>query len=208
MRVSRLSADSRRWWRLGLVVVAALGLALACNRREPGSTADRAIRVAVLRADARAREHGEGVPRISARAIELYCEAAQLGDAEAQFSLGWMYANGRGMARDNRMASLFFAMAAEQGHEYAQKMLAFVGPAAADLPECMRDPPPPMVAEAVDAETRGRFRRVDAGAEEGGRARAQARARIPDQPARSRSPSFAPSRTSIRTRARRRMRRG
>jgi soluble lytic murein transglycosylase-like protein len=59
-----------------------------------------------------------------------------------------MYANGRGIRRDNRMASLFFAMAAEQGHEYAKKMLAFVGPAAADLPECMRDPPPPMVAEA------------------------------------------------------------
>ena len=113
-----------------------------------GIEADRAIRVAVLVADARAREHGEGVPRDIPRAAELYCEAAHLGDAEAQFSLGWMYANGRGIGRDNRMASLFFAMAAEQGHEYAKKMLAFVGPAAADLPDCMRDPPPPMVAEA------------------------------------------------------------
>jgi hypothetical protein len=38
------------------------------------------------------------------------------------------------------MASLFFGIAAAQGHEYARKMLAFVGPSAADLPECMRDP--------------------------------------------------------------------
>ena len=80
--------------------------------------------IATLRAEARAYEHGEGVPRDPARAVELYCEAARLGDAEAQFSLGWMYANGRGMPRDNRMASLFFGMAAAQGHEYAQKMLA------------------------------------------------------------------------------------
>ena len=92
-----------------------------------------------LRLEARAHEHGEGVPKDFAHAVTLYCEAARLGDAEAQFSLGWMYANGRGIPRDNRMASLFFGIAAVQGHEYAQKMLAFVGPAAADLPDCMRD---------------------------------------------------------------------
>jgi transglycosylase-like protein with SLT domain/Sel1 repeat-containing protein len=147
MMLSRLSADSRRWWRLGLIVVALWG-GFGMQPARAGIDADRAIRVALLVADARAREHGEGVPRDVRRAAELYCEAAHLGDAEAQFSLGWMYANGRGIPRDNRMASLFFAMAAEQGHEYAKKMLAFVGPSAADLPECMRDPPPPVVAEA------------------------------------------------------------
>jgi hypothetical protein len=78
------------------------------------------------------------------RAAALYCEASRLGDAEAQFSLGWMYANGRGIQRDNRMASLFFGMAAEQGHEYAKKMLAFVGPSGStvELPDCMREPAP------------------------------------------------------------------
>jgi len=105
--------------------------------------ADTAERIAALRNDARAHEHGEGVPRDPARAAALYCEASRLGDAEAQFNLGWMYANGRGIPRDNRMASLFFGMAAEQGHEYARKMLAFVGPSGStvELPECMRDPP-------------------------------------------------------------------
>lgn len=111
------------------------------------ATEDPAVdRVAALRSEARAHEHGEGVARDAARAVELYCEAARLGDAEAQFSLGWMYANGRGMPRDDRLASLFFQMAADQGHVYAQRMLGYVGPAA-DLPECMRDPAPPPVEE-------------------------------------------------------------
>jgi hypothetical protein len=103
-----------------------------------------AERTAALRRDASALEHGEGVPRDPARAATLYCEASRLGDAEAQFSLGWMYANGRGIPRDNRMASLFFGMAAEQGHEYAKKMLAFVGPSGTmvELPDCMREPAP------------------------------------------------------------------
>jgi hypothetical protein len=97
--------------------------------------------VAALVAQARAFEHGEGVPRDVAQAIELYCAAAKLGDPEAQFSLGWIYANGRGVARDNALAALFFGIAAEQGHEYAKKMLQFVGPSTAEIPECMLDPP-------------------------------------------------------------------
>ena len=120
--------------------------------RTPNFDGDTSRLIATLRAEARAYEHGEGVPRDSVRAVELYCEAARLGDAEAQFSLGWMYANGRGVPRDNRMASLFFGIAAAQGHEYAQKMLAFVGPSAADLPDCMRDPTPP-----ADRGRRGRL---------------------------------------------------
>ena len=110
-----------------------------------------AERIAVLRNDARALEHGEGVARDPVRAAELYCEASRLGDAESQFSMGWMYANGRGIARDQRMASLFFGMAAEQGHEYAKKMLAFVGPSGStvELPDCMREPAPLPFWEAV-----------------------------------------------------------
>ena len=129
--------------------VALLGLLAQPVHAQPEAEAP--DRVAALRVEARALEHGEGVPKDGARAIALYCQAAKLGDAEAQFSLGWMYANGRGTPRDNRMASLFFGMAAAQGHEYAQKMLGFVGPSAAELPECMRDPPPPPVEQTVVA---------------------------------------------------------
>ena len=85
-----------------------------------------------------AYEHGEGVPRDPARAAALYCQAARLGDSEAQYALGFMFANGRGIPRDDALATALFALAGEQGHEQAQRMLGFVSDPAARLPECMR----------------------------------------------------------------------
>ena len=93
-----------------------------------------------LRIVARSYEHGEGVSKNPARAASLYCNGARSGDAESQFSLGWMYANGRGIQRSDEMASLFFQMAAKQGHQEAKKMLRFVGNKAAPLPSCMKRP--------------------------------------------------------------------
>lgn len=97
-----------------------------------------AEKILSLRAEARAHEHGEGVPKNPARAIVLYCEGARLGDHEAQFSLGWMYANGRGVTRADDVASFFFAMAAEQGHEHARRMLRFVDDTSLKIPECFK----------------------------------------------------------------------
>jgi soluble lytic murein transglycosylase-like protein len=95
-----------------------------------------------LVAQATAYEHGEGVPKDTARAVSLYCEAARAGSAEAQFSLGWMYANGRGIDRDDAAAAALFALAAKQGHEYAQRMLQYVRSAEQRLPGCMSPPKP------------------------------------------------------------------
>lgn len=92
----------------------------------------------ILRNEARAYEHGEGVLKNPQRAASLYCDGARYGDAEAQFSLGWMYANGRGVSRSDEMAAYFFKLAAEQGHAQARKMLRFVGDTAAPMPDCMR----------------------------------------------------------------------
>jgi TPR repeat protein len=103
-------------------------------------------RAATLRLEGLAHEHGEGVQKNPARAADLYCEAARLGDAEAQFSLGWMYANGRGVARADDVASFFFALAEKQGHEHARKMLRFVGDQVAATPACFLPPVPAAVA--------------------------------------------------------------
>lgn len=97
-----------------------------------------AERLMALRREAQAHEHGEGVPRDYARAVRLYCDGARLGDAEAQFNLGWMYANGRGIERDDSRAAYFFALAAQQGHVQSQKMQRFVGDPTSDAPDCMR----------------------------------------------------------------------
>lgn len=102
-----------------------------------------------LRSEARAYEHGEGVPRDPERAIGLYCDGARQGDAESQFSLGWMYANGRGVQRNDELASYFFTLAADKGHAEARKMLRFVGENNASMPDCMREPVEEEALEAV-----------------------------------------------------------
>jgi soluble lytic murein transglycosylase-like protein len=68
-------------------------------------------------------EHGEGVPQDYTRALHLYCAAAKKGYALAQYQLGWMYANGRGVARDDGQAAAWLRLAAAQGDRYAQQLL-------------------------------------------------------------------------------------
>lgn len=120
--------------------------------------ADSSALVASLRLEAIAHEHGEGVARNPVLAATLYCRAARLGDEQAQYNLGWMYANGRGVERSDRLAAFFFHAAAEQGLEAARRMLKVVGQPGAEVPDCMREPPAPPAppeppAEPVAAET-------------------------------------------------------
>ncbi len=92
------------------------------------------------RNEARAFELGDGYPRDPLRAAELYCRAARHGDAESQYSLGWMYANGRGIERDDAAAAHLFAAAAEQGLQQAQNLAARMGTPMGDPPPCLRPP--------------------------------------------------------------------
>ncbi|HUY02882.1 MAG TPA: lytic transglycosylase domain-containing protein [Rhodocyclaceae bacterium] len=93
-----------------------------------------------LTAQAIALEFGEGVPKDARKAALLYCSAARLGDAVAMFNLGWMYANARGVARDDGLAALLFAMAAKRGSLQAQNMLVHFGKPSSELPACLRPP--------------------------------------------------------------------
>ncbi len=91
------------------------------------------------RQEAQALEHGEnGMPRDPARAATLYCQAAQHGDAEAQFSLAWMLTNGRGIERDDAQAAHLFLAAAEQGMPQAQRMLQSMGTPRGEPPPCLQ----------------------------------------------------------------------
>lgn len=94
---------------------------------------------AALRSEARNYEHGSGVPRNPEKAVQLYCEASRLGDIEAQYNLGWMYANGRGITRDDATAAYFFAMAAKRGDALSQRMLRQVGEPVSRPPTCLSD---------------------------------------------------------------------
>lgn len=88
---------------------------------------------------AKQHEHAEGMPRDYHKAAELYCKAINLGYDEALFALGWMYANGRGVNKNDGVAAKLFNMAAEQGHEHAARILRYVDSAIeTKLPDCIQ----------------------------------------------------------------------
>lgn len=100
-----------------------------------------------LREQGRALEHGEGVAKDSIKAAALYCEGAKAGDPEAAYSLGWMYANGRGVPRDDALAAFFFQFAVQKDHGPSRQMLRFISTPAAAMPKCMepdREPEDPL----------------------------------------------------------------
>ncbi len=102
-----------------------------------------------LIAQAEKYEHGEGVGRDPAKAADLYCNAAREGVADAAYKLGWMYANGRGIQRDDGYAVALFQFAADTGHTYAERTLHLVHSDNARLPPCMT-PPPTEVTDSED----------------------------------------------------------
>lgn len=61
------------------------------------------------------------IPRLS----ELHQAAAQ-GDAPAQFTLGALYAEGRGVPKSHRKAMEYWKLAAVQGHALAQYGLGWM----------------------------------------------------------------------------------
>jgi soluble lytic murein transglycosylase-like protein len=86
----------------------------------------------------------ESSPNSYAEVVASYCKKAKLGDADAQFALGWMYANGKGVSADEKIAAQLFTMAAEQGHASAQEsltQLSNVSPSTTLLACLLPDPP-------------------------------------------------------------------
>jgi TPR repeat protein len=135
--------------RLACVLFALLA-ATPARAAEPPVGFDANASPQTLVAAALAHEHGEGVPKDLEKAAFFYCEAARRGDAEAQYGLGWMYANGRGLPNDDGIAASLFALAAAQGHAHATRMQRFVGESADRLPDCMRPPTMPAATLAFD----------------------------------------------------------
>ncbi len=69
---------------------------------------------------ASAYEHGRGVPKDQAAALDWYTRGANAGHAEAQFALGEAYEKGRfGVAKDKAQALEWYKKAAAQGHKAA-----------------------------------------------------------------------------------------
>ena len=120
-------------WRERAALALAGTLAAIAHADATAQTA--ATRELVARAVA--YEHGEGDERIRS-SPSRFIVRRRSGDPDAQFGLGWMYANGRGLPRDDRLAAGLFALAAAQRHEHAQRMLSVVGEDDRRLPECLQ----------------------------------------------------------------------
>jgi soluble lytic murein transglycosylase-like protein len=117
----------------------ALLLCLPLLAAQPAFAAAPNAAAAKWREQAMALEHGSGVARDLKAAVALYCKAAVAGDRQAQYLLGWMYTNGRGMQRNDVHAAYLFRLAADQGDEPSRNLLGTLGP---------ENTKPPCVVEA------------------------------------------------------------
>ena len=103
------------------------------ERDKPGDTS-------ALMDLAKRHEYGVGAPQDMDRAIRLYCDAAALGDPQAHYHLGWIYATGRTGKVDEHLAAAWFQQAAARQHPWAQQKLAALGADGVDLqqgPDCV-----------------------------------------------------------------------
>lgn len=135
MKRSRIIPELKFPWALCTLLVTGT----VCNSAVANNLAQKE-KAAALRAEAKLFEHGSGISRNPEKAVELYCESARLGDLEAQYNLGWMYAMGRGIDRDDATAAYFFMMASQQGDALADRMLRQVGAPVEKKPACLSDP--------------------------------------------------------------------
>src|SRR5690606_10359159 len=143
---------------LGLGAVALLALSFSTSADAlPRDASIAKLEAAAMMGDAEAAlrlgqryEHAEGVARDYRRALSLYCDAARRGEEQAAYNIAWMHLNGRGVKRDDSLASAWLRRAAAGGHPHAEKLLDKLPPPAGD-PEasCPKEWEPETLGAAV-----------------------------------------------------------
>ncbi len=90
----------------------------------------------------------EGGPANYAEAATYYCRESRSGNANAQYAMGWLYSEGRGVEKNGYVAKEMLSKAAAQGHERAKELLAKIDPPSnvSEMPSCLLPDPPPAVA--------------------------------------------------------------
>jgi Transglycosylase SLT domain len=82
-------------------------------------------------------EHAEGVVRDLGLAHDNYCMAARMNFSEGFIRLGWMYANGRGVPRNDAISSTLFQKAATLGDEMGKRLSEMIRSDREELPVCL-----------------------------------------------------------------------
>jgi len=121
---------------------------------------DRSLRARALTERGIQYEHAEGAHRDLVLAHELYCAAARADHPDALIRLGWMYANGRGVPRDDSQANTLFRRAAALGSELGARLAGTIRGSEEKLPACMTPPP---VAQGDSAQEKEEKARRDSG---------------------------------------------
>ena len=99
-----------------LLAAASAAIAFALFRRV-------SVARAALAADFSSLKLFEEMPSKSASSFELLTKAAESGDPEAQYHLGWAYDNGRDTQINKVEAAVWYAKAAKNGHKLAEGKL-------------------------------------------------------------------------------------
>ena len=109
-----------RWYHTIFSVLLILMITGATHSREIDETANR------LKVEAYRYYYGRDKPLDYAKALELYRQAAERGDAEAQFIVGGMFYLGKGTDPDKKNGFKWLLSAAEQG-KVSSESLAIIG---------------------------------------------------------------------------------
>jgi Transglycosylase SLT domain/Sel1 repeat len=94
-------------------------------------------------------EHAEGVDRDYSKAHDSYCLAARLDIPEAFMRLGWMYANGRGVPRNDSVANSLFRKAAALGNEMGSRLAEIISGDREEYPTCISAKTPINIVQQI-----------------------------------------------------------
>ena len=84
------------------------------------------VALAFISLQAHAEDSSTATPNVANETLEQTKNAAEQGDASAQYNLGLRYVDGRGVARDSAEAAKWFRKAADQGNANGQFELGYL----------------------------------------------------------------------------------
>ena len=114
-----IKSDKKLWWKSGKVLgIGIAAVALLCGVIWFAMRGDDAQ--SYYEQGKKLEEQGDSVT-----AVQYYQKAADLGNAEAQYSLGLCYYKGKGVEKDFKQAVLWYRKSADQGNAEAQNHLGY-----------------------------------------------------------------------------------
>lgn len=123
---------------LVLLGIAALSQLINASAQESDATQLPPV-VALLLQQAEGDEQSADVYEGMWQAANRYCTASRLGNTEAQYRLGMLFAFGRGVPENQAIAASLFSLAASQGHAQAHAMLDTIHITSHELPQCVME---------------------------------------------------------------------